>query len=245
MDTVFSEKEVNKLETLIGVTFRNKALLEQAITHSSFANEAVVSVGKSYERLEFLGDRVMELVVAEYLFRSFPDKTEGELSVISSALVCNRHIGIVAEDLGLFPFIRIGVGLKKDSALNKRSKRYFLACVFESLVGAIYLDRGLGTAEIFLDEFLMSRLPNLLINDAFLPDTSLLQEVVHKEYGVFPEYECVALVAVGKNKTPRFKMIVSIDGKVVAEGEGPSKKEAKAVVARQALEVEFGIVTDR
>ncbi len=238
MIPILSLKEVERIEETIGIIFRNKSLLEQAFTHASFRQEARVAVTEDYERLEFLGDKVVGLVVASHLFRSFPDKAEGELTAMFCTLTCNKTLGLASTELGLDKFIRIGTGARKETVEKGRLKDYLLACVFESLAGAIYLDRGLGTVEIFLDEFLLSRLPDLMIQGQFISEIGLLQQLSQKEFKLTTTYVDLKPEG-GQNDIKVFG--VYIGDRLVGRGEGFNKKEAKSEAAKNALKVEFKI----
>ena len=216
-----------RVEERIGHKFANPDRLQRALTHSSIRNPS----GGNYERLEFLGDRVLGLCVAELLFSHFRDATEGELSVRLNQLVSAQTCGEVADELGLHEFIRTGADVKKLTGKRMANVR---ADVVESLIAAIYLDAGLEAARGFIHTHWKDR---ALADDAARRDAKTeLQEWAHARFGVTPVYSVTDRS--GPDHDPVFKVVVQVDGTKPASGESRSKRAAEQVAATALLERE-------
>ncbi|RFC62524.1 ribonuclease III [Fulvimarina endophytica] len=217
-------KPLSELEKRIGVTFADHDRLERALTHSSF--RAAKGDGRSYERLEFLGDRVLGLVIAQRLFAKFPNADEGELSLRLNALVNAETCAAVADEIGLFEYVRQGGDLKKLAAGRTRSIR---ADLMESLIAAIYLNSGLDGARVFIETHWGERLDTTVA--ARRDPKTALQEWAHQRGPQTPTYEVVDRS--GPDHNPRFTIRVSIAGVAPCEGTGASKRlaEQEAAVA--------------
>lgn len=222
--------DVSKLESAIGVTFKDKDLLEQALVHRSYLNENPRFRLLHNERLEFLGDAVLELAVTEALYRAFPEKPEGELTSLRAALVNSKMLAEIGEATGLNTFLLLSRGEAKDLG---RARQFILANTFEALIGAIYLDQGYERAREFIVRTLMPRLEEVVSKELYRDPKSLFQEESQERMGVTPTYE--VLREWGPDHDKHFVIGVYIGRELVAEGEGPSKQSAQEEAARQAL----------
>lgn len=216
------------LEEKLGYSFRNPALLENALTHSSCANE---SRGKlqSNERLEFLGDSILGMVVAEYLFRNHPDLPEGELTRIRAALVCEESLVEVAHALGLGSYLMLGKGEEAGGGRNRPSIQ---ADGVEAVLAAVYLDGGIGSTRKIIQKYILNR------EVAGLAGTrdykTALQELVQRESGQVLQYRLVG--AEGPDHNKQFFVAVDLNGTSIGEGQGRSKKDAEQMAAKAAIE---------
>src|SRR3989339_1337454 len=213
----------SKLENQIGVEFKNQTRLKEAFTHRSYLNENPAWGIEHNERLEFLGDAVLELIVTEYLFLKFPEKPEGELTSLRAALVNANMLSEAAQDLGLNDYLLLSRGEAKDLG---RARQYILANTFEALIGAIYLDAGYGAADEFIKKNILSRMRDVIAKKLFRDPKSLFQERAQEIYGATPKYEVSKEWGPDHNK--HFIVGVYVGRELIAEGEGPSKQEAQA-----------------
>ncbi|MBI3442759.1 MAG: ribonuclease III [Candidatus Sungbacteria bacterium] len=221
---------LSQLEEKISVVFTNKDLLLQALTHRSYLNEnPTFRVGHN-ERLEFLGDAVLELAITEELYVRFPDKPEGELTSFRAALVNAKMLAEVAGDIELNEFLLLSRGEAKDVG---RARQYILANAMEALIGAIYLDQGYGTAKDFLMRFLMPRLSEVLEKKLYKDPKSLFQEEAQERVGITPTYE--VLREWGPDHDKHFVVGLYLGSELVAEGEGASKQTGQEEAARLGL----------
>lgn len=223
-------KDPTHFESKLSLKFNIKDLLLQALTHRSYINEnPAFRVGHN-ERLEFLGDAVLELIVTEDLYKKFPDKPEGELTSFRAALVNAKMLSDVAVDIGINDFLLLSRGEAKDTG---RARQYILANAFESLIGAIYLDQGYDTTKDFIYRVLMPRLPEVLDKKLYKDPKSLFQEESQERVGITPSYE--VLREWGPDHDKHFLIGVFLGEELIAEGEGPSKQEAQEEAARNGL----------
>ncbi len=221
---------LSPLEEKIGVVLANKDLLLQALTHRSYLNEnPAFRVGHN-ERLEFLGDAVLELAVTEELYAKFPDKPEGELTSFRAALVNAKMLAEVAGDIELNKFVLLSRGEAKDLG---RARQYILANAMEALIGAIYLDQGYGAAQDFLMRFVMPRLSEVLDKKLYKDPKSLFQEEAQERVGITPTYE--VLREWGPDHDKHFVVGVYLGDDLIAEGEGASKQTGQEEAARLGL----------
>jgi ribonuclease-3 len=218
------------LEEKIGVKFNDPALLAQAFTHRSYLNEHRELKGGHNERLEFLGDAVLELVTTDFLYKKYPGKTEGDLTALRSALVNTNSISDVASELGFNEYLMLSRGESKDTG---RARQYILANTFESVVGAIYLDQGYKTAEKFIGAFLLPKIEEIVAKGLYIDAKSKLQEIIQEKFSVTPVYDIVSQKGPDHDKTFVVKVEYG-DGKI-AEGKGKSKQEAEQEAARMVL----------
>lgn len=218
-------------EESIGVTFNNKSLLAQAFTHRSYINEHRASGLAHNERLEFLGDAVLELVITEYLYAKYPDKPEGELTSFRSALVNTSTISTVAMGLGMNEYLLLSRGESKDIG---RARQYILANTFESVIGALYLDGGYEAAKVFIAANLFNLIDTIVTEGLFRDSKSRFQEQAQEHAGITPNYGAVS--EEGPDHDKKFTVGVFLGSEEVARGDGKSKQEAEQVAARRALE---------
>ena len=223
---------LSQLESKLSLKFNNQDLLLQAFTHRSYLNEnPSFRVGHN-ERLEFLGDAVLELAVTEELYAKFPEKPEGELTSFRAALVNSKMLSEIAVELGINEFLLLSRGEAKDVG---RARQYILANAMESLIGAMYLDQGYFSAKEFIDRAVMVHLDEVLEKKLYKDPKSLFQEESQERLGVTPNYEVVR--EWGPDHDKHFVVGIYIGEELVAEGEGPSKQEAQEEAARNALHV--------
>lgn len=221
-----------RLEQKLGIKFKNIDLLKEAITHRSYLNENP-SWGVSHnERLEFLGDAVLELAVTENLFNQFPQYPEGQLTSLRAALVNYQIMAEVAKNLGFDEFILLSRGEAKDIG---RARKVILANAMEAVIGAVYLDAGYQEAKRIIEKFIVNPNLNKVIENGLYKDPkSHLQEIVQEKMKLTPTYQM--LEEWGPDHKKIFKMGVYFGDKLVAEGEGYSKQEAEIEAAKNALD---------
>jgi len=225
-------RDFSQFEERISLKFNNKDLLRQALTHRSYINENP-SFGLGHnERLEFLGDAVLELAVTERLFDMFPDKPEGELTSFRAALVNANMLSDIAVELEMNEVLLLSRGEAKDMG---RARQYILANAFEALVGAIYLDLGYEAAKKFIERAVLSHLDEVLAKKLYKDPKSLFQEEAQERVGVTPGYEVIR--EWGPDHDKHFVVGVFLEKELVAEGEGPSKQLAQEEAARNGLRV--------
>ncbi len=229
--TGMDKKDIDSFTARIGFPFNNKALIEQAFTHRSYLNEHRGATVSHNERLEFLGDAVLELVVTRFLFDKFPGDNEGELTAYRAALVNTNTISIVAQKLGMNEFLMLSRGEAKDTG---RARQYILANTFESVVGAIYLDQGYDAAEKFIGQNIFPLTDEIVSKKLWQDDKSHLQEEAQERVSITPTYKILS--ESGPDHDKKFTVGVYLGTELVAEGEGKSKQEAEQSAARVALE---------
>lgn len=222
-------KDLSQLEEKIEYKFKNKSLLRQALTHSSYANENR-GVSSFNERLEFLGDAVVSITSAEFLFGKFPDMPEGELSKLRSSLVCTASLSDFAKEISLGEFLYLGKG---EENTGGRERLSILENAFEALTAAIYLDGGLECAREFVLRFLSESLSTHHIS--FKDYKTLLQEVVQQNQGETLNY--VITGESGPDHDKRFEAEVHLNSNVIGRGTGKSKKQAEQEAAKEALQL--------
>jgi len=219
-----------ELEKKIGIKFKNHDLLLQALTHRSYINENPKWYLDHNERLEFLGDAVLELVVTEYLYNNYPNP-EGELTNWRAALVNAVMMARVSAKIDLNDYLLLSRGEAKDTG---RARQYILANAMEAVIGAIYLDRGYKATDNFISKFIIPELPKILEEKAYKDYKSLFQERAQDEVGITPTYE--VLKEWGPDHAKHFRIGVFLEKELAGEGEGPSKQEAQQAAAEEALE---------
>ncbi|WP_455381212.1 ribonuclease III [Salinispira pacifica] len=222
------KKELQLFEKHAGIRFRRLDLLNLAFSHRSYANESPANVGNN-ERLEFLGDSVLGLVVAEYLFTELPDRPEGDLAKIKSFVVSEDSLAEIARKLKVDNFILIGKG---EEYSGGRTKKALLADCLEGIIGAYFLDSGFKDARKFVQRCLIPEINKVLENRHRKDYKTLLQEMVQKRFKTYPRYELVKRTGPDHNKT--FWMEVRINDKAYGPGNGKNKKEAEQNAARIA-----------
>lgn len=225
--------DYNKIEEKIGVKFNDQDLLIQAFTHRSFLNENKDKGLKHNERLEFLGDAVLELVTTDYLFRAYPDRHEGDLTSFRAALVNTQSISDAATRLGFNDYLLLSKGEAKDEG---RARSYIMANTFESVIGAIYLDQGYDAAAKFIAESLIPSINQIVDEGTWIDAKSKLQEVVQEKHSLTPSYETIKEEGPDHDKV--FTVAVYFGDKEIDQGSGKSKQEAEQDVARKILKEE-------
>src|SRR5258708_2166076 len=222
--------ELDKLEKKLGISFSNKDLLTEALTHRSYLNEFPSWHLPHNERLEYLGDAVLELLVSDELFNRFPSYPEGQLTVLRAALVNYQILAKVAEALGLQNFILMSRGEKKDTG---KAREVILANAMEALLGAMYLDQGFLKLQPFVKKFIMNNLDEVVKTKSYKDSKSELQERVQEHQKLTPNYKVLEETGPAHRRT--FRMGVYYGDKLIAEGEGASKQEAELEAAKNAL----------
>ena len=223
--------DFTKFEEKTGIVFKDKNLLEQAFIHRSYINENSGAKFSHNERLEFLGDAVLELVVTDYLYRKYPQQDEGELTAYRSSLVNANIIGEVAGELGMNEYLLLSKGEAKDTG---KARSYILANTYEAYVGAVYLDQGYAVAEKFIADTLFGRLEVIVEQKLWRDAKSLVQEKCQEFVGVTPAYK--VLHESGPDHDKHFTIGIFFGESRIAEGKGKSKQEAEQAAARAALE---------
>lgn len=223
-------EDIEKFEEILNYKFRNKSLLVQALSHSSYANEKKKS-RVSNERLEFLGDSVLSIVVSQYLFEHLTHIAEGELTKLRASLVCEKSLYLFAKQIHLGDFILLGKG---EENTGGRERTSILADAFEAVIGAIFLDGGLEAASKHILRFIPEDIQRLK-KPVFSDFKTILQEIVQKNPEEKAEY--VLAGEEGPDHDKRFVVEVHLNSNVIGEGIGKSKKEAEQMAAKQALEL--------
>lgn len=215
------------IEQNIQYVFKNKTLLKQALSHSSFINEMKRKGMESYERLEFLGDAVLELITSQFLFEEYKDLPEGKLTRLRASIVCEFTLSSVSEMLHLGEYVLLSKGEEQTGGRNRNS---ILCDLFESVLGAIYLDGGMEAAKKYVHTFLLTDIEH---KSLFYDAKTILQEMVQKDGKGVVTYEVIDEKGPDHNKS--FVTEVYIDGERLASGEGPSKKNAEQLAAYRAI----------
>lgn len=223
---MLNQEKFKELEAKIGYQFHKKELLVQALTHSSFSNEQKINKYANYERLEFLGDAVLELLSSRFLFENYPDMSEGKMTQMRSSMVCEPALAFCARDLSLGQYILLGKG---EEATGGRERDSIISDVMEALLGAVYLDGGFEEADRFVRKFILSDLEN---KQLFYDSKTILQEKVQK---IGKQLVYVIVDESGPEHDKIFKVEAKIDGKTVGTGQGRNKKTAEQQAAYQVL----------
>ena len=223
---------IKDLETAIGYHFRNIALLQNALTHSSYANERWHNSLLSNERLEFLGDSVLGMLVAEYLYRNFPDRPEGELTRMRADMVCEKTLAAAANRIGIGDHLLLGHG---EDRLGGRNRESILADAMESVIAACFLDGGIDAALKVVQKFILVEVPVTKMHNTDYK--TALQELVQQKKNQVLTYTLVGQS--GPDHDKQFDVEVALNGTVVGKGTGRSKKRAEQDAARAAIEKLF------
>ena len=221
------DEKISKLEDLIGLKFTNQANIRSAISHSSFVNELKVNKWEDYERLEFLGDAVLEIVSSDYLYRHYPDMPEGELSKFRASLVCEPSLAFTAKRMNLSEYILLGKG---EDASGGRYRNSLLSDVFEAIIGAVYLEFGYMEAKNYIEKFLLNDISE---NQLFVDSKSRLQIIVQSKEGMNLEYKVIE--ETGPDHDKHFVVGLFINDELVSQGEGHNKKEAEQMAAYNGI----------
>lgn len=225
-------KDFSPLEKKLGLKFKNEDFLIQAFCHRSYLNENPKFYLGNNERLEFLGDAVLELVVTEYLFQKYPKKSEGELTNWRAALVNAKMLSKIAKDLDFNDFLLLSRGEAKELG---KARQYILANTFESFIGSLYLDQGHKACQKFIEKYLIKELPRIIEKKLFRDAKSSFQEEAQERKGITPAYR--VLEEWGPDHSKHFIIGVFLKEELAAKGEGSSKQEAEEKAAKNALEI--------
>ena len=220
---------VKELEQKIGYVFKDKSLIERALMHSSYTNEKHLKKYECNERLEFLGDAVLELVSSAYLFNEFPKVSEGELTKTRASMVCEPSLAMCARDIGLGDYLLLGKGEDMTGGRNRDS---IVSDATEALLGAIYLDGGFASAKEFVLNFILNDIEH---KQLFYDSKTILQEIV-QENGTQP-VEYILTKEEGPDHNKNFTVEARVNGKVMGQGSGHTKKAAEQAAAYQAIRV--------
>ena len=220
-----------KLQNRLEVNFKNADLLKQALVHRSYLNEHPDFTVGHNERLEFLGDAVLEIVVTEFLYLNFCDTDEGDLTNWRASLVNAKMLHLVAEELKLEDYLYLSKGEAKDK--NKKSRQYILANAVEAVIGAMYLDQGIEVAKIFILKNIVSKLDEILSSESYLDPKSKFQEEAQEKKGITPHYEI--LNEEGPDHAKLFTVGLYLGTELITSGEGSSKQEAQVDAAAKGL----------
>lgn len=223
--------DLKKFEKITGLKFKNIALLYEALTHRSYLNENPSWQYSQNERLEYLGDTVLELIVSENLFSNYPDYPEGQLTAVRAALVNYQFLAKIAKNIHLNDFIFLSKGEAQDMG---KAKEVILANAFESVLGALYLDKGYKKSAEFVEKNILIHTKEIIEKELYRDPKSLLQEIIQDELRITPTYN--VLSESGPDHQKLFRVGVYFSDKLIAEGEGLSKQEAEVKAAEKALE---------
>lgn len=223
-------KELNEIEEKLDIVFTNKDLLRQVFVHRSYLNENIGFDLDHNERLEFLGDAVLELVVTEYLYKNYKNP-EGELTNWRSALVRGVMLAEIAQQLEMGDYLYLSRGEQKSGG---KARQLILANTFEAFIGALYLDKGYAAAQKFVNRYVTIKLPDIINNKLYLDPKSRLQELSQEKSGITPSYRVLA--EYGPDHAKSFTVGVFINEKLVGEGSGSSKQNAEQAAAHSALD---------
>lgn len=226
------KEDFSALEQTLGVTFQNKDTLRQALVHRSYLNEHPDFPLGHNERLEFLGDAVLELVVTENLHENY-ENPEGELTNWRAALVNSEMLAKLCDRLGAEEFMHLSKGEAKDK--NSKARKYILANAFEAIIGAIYLDAGWDAAKVFITDRVLSELPEILEKRLYIDPKSRFQEASQEHLGITPSYKVMS--ETGPDHQKEFEVGVFLGKEKIAVGKGTSKHEAQVAAAEAAIEL--------
>jgi ribonuclease-3 len=222
--------DFSKFEEIIGLKFKDKSLLKQAFTHRSYINEnRDLELGHN-ERLEFLGDAVLELIVTDYLYQKYPNSNEGDLTAYRSSLVNAITLSEAAKKLGVNDFLLLSKGESRDVG---KARQYILANAMEAIIGAIFLDQGYDLAKYFISQNIFGLIDKIIEDKTWIDSKSLFQEKAQEYYGQTPIYKTVK--EEGPDHDKRFTVQVSVGTDLIIQGSGHSKQDAEQEAARKAL----------
>ncbi len=224
---MLTESDISKFENTIGYTFKDKSLIIQAFTHSSFVNEQKINKKPDYERLEFLGDAVLEMISSAFLFKKYPEKKEGEMSKIRASLVCEPALAYDAEKLDIRYYMQLGKG---EEATGGRNKESIIADMVEAVIGALFLDGGIDEAKRFIDTYVLTNVESMQM---FSDSKSILQETAQGDNLGQIRYEICG--ESGPEHDKIFDVCVYVGDKNLGEGSGKTKKAAEQKAAYMAI----------
>jgi ribonuclease-3 len=225
--------DLKKLEKKLDFKFKNLDKLKQALVHRSYINEHPDFTLGHNERLEFLGDAVLELIITKYLFNHYPEKPEGVLTNWRASLVNSKMLYQVASELKLNNYLYLSKGEAKEG--TSKSRQYIMADAVEAIIGAMYLDQGIDKVEVFVNEYIVSKLHHIITNELYLDPKSRLQELAQDKESITPYYDL--LKEEGPDHEKIFSIGVYFDNKLIAKGKGSSKHEAEVNAAKKALKI--------
>lgn len=223
--------DFSRLEKKLDLKFKNKNLLVQAFCHRSYLNENPGFHLDNNERLEFLGDAVLELIVTEYLYEKYPDQSEGELTNWRAALVNAKMLAEIAGEMDLNSFLLLSKGESKELG---KARQYILANTFEALIGSAYLDSGYKACQRLIRKYLLGKLEEIIKKGLYKDDKSYFQEQSQEKEGITPSYK--VLSESGPDHAKRFTVGVFLGKEMIAKGDGSSKQEAEAGAASKGLD---------
>lgn len=223
-------KDISKLEKKLNVKFKDKNLLTQALVHRSYLNEHPEFKLEHNERLEFLGDAILEMVVTDHLYKNYPNP-EGDLTNWRASLVNSITLASIADGLAIEPFLYLSKGEAKDS--NTKSRQYILANAMESIIGSIYLDLGLPEVKKFIEDNIISKLKDILAKKLYIDPKSYFQEAAQEKLGITPTYKVIK--SSGPDHAKIFEIGAYLEKELIATGGGTSKQEAQTEAAKNAL----------
>ena len=221
--------KLQELQNRIGYTFEKEGLLRQALTHSSYANEKHMKKHSDNERLEFLGDAVLEIVSSDFLYRNYPDLPEGDLTKLRASIVCEPTLALCTREMNLGDYLLLGKG---ENQTGGRKRKSILSDALESVIGAIYLDGGFEPAKKFIHKFILTDIEH---KQLFYDSKTILQEIV-QENGTQP-VEYILTKEEGPDHNKNFTVEARVNGKVMGQGSGHTKKAAEQAAAYQAIRV--------
>lgn len=218
---------INKFEDIIQYHFHDKKHLRQAFTHSSYSNERKLNKVGDNERLEFLGDAVLEVVTSEFVYINYPDMKEGDMTKLRASIVCEPTLALCAKEIKLGDYLLLGKG---EELTGGRERDSILSDAFEALIGAIYLDGGFANAKEFIRDFILADIDNKKL---FYDSKTILQEIIQSNYKEPLNYNL--LNEEGPDHNKKFTVEVEIEGNVLAKGTGRTKKAAEQEAAYKAI----------
>lgn len=223
----YDMEKLKEFQNRIGYQFRSEGLLRQALTHSSFANEHHMKKVCNNERLEFLGDAVLEIVASEFLYQQHPDWPEGELTKVRASIVCEQTLAFCTQEISLGEYIFLGKG---EEHTGGRKRKSILSDAFEAVIGAVYLDGGYAAAETFIRRFVLADIEHMTL---FYDSKTILQEMVQAED--VGELSYVLIHESGPDHNKTYEIEACIGGKPMGRGEGPTKKAAEQEAAYRTI----------
>ena len=224
-------KDFSKFEELINVKFKNIDYLKQSVVHRSYLNEHPDFHLPHNERVEFLGDAVLEIIVTEFLYLNYPDTPEGDLTNWRASLVNSKMLARVAEEINLEKYLYLSKGEAKDK--NSKARQYIIANAVEALIGGIYLDQGIKKASEFVHKYMLSKLDDILENKLYLDPKSKFQELSQEKEKITPHYR--VLGESGPDHDKIFEVGLYLEEELVAKGQGSSKQEAQVDAAAKGI----------
>ncbi len=220
----------NDIEKKLGVIFKNKDILNTALIHRSYINENRGKNLENNERLEFLGDAVLELIISDYIYTKYPTKPEGELTAIRSAIVRTESLADESRKLDVGQYLLMSRG-EEDS--GGKSKEYLLANMYEALLGAIYLDQGFAECQKYVERTLLKKVDNIVSEGLFIDPKTKVQEILQSRFKITPSYEIIS--EEGPDHDKYFTMALKVGNKKISEGHGSSKQRAEEDAAQNAI----------